>query len=61
LRTLTGASQFCALRSYLDRWCRARTGLSAEPASVALAGPHRYMGGFQGLVHDAGQVILDRV
>jgi hypothetical protein len=27
-------------------------------ASVALADPHRDVGGFQGLVHDTGQVIL---
>ncbi len=43
----------------LDWWWRARTGLTggggvAEPASVALADPHRYMGGFQGLMHDTG-------
>ena len=43
----------------LDWWCRARTGLAvavgfAEPSSVALADPHRYVGGFQGLVHDTG-------
>jgi hypothetical protein len=28
---------------------------------VALADPHRHVGGFQGLVHDTGQVIADRV
>ena len=32
-----------------------------EAASVALAGPHRYVGGFQGTVDDTGQVGLDRV
>src|SRR5271165_3449682 len=32
-----------------------------QPASVALADPHRYVGGFQGLVHDTGQVISDRI
>ena len=32
-----------------------------EPASVALADPHRDVGGFQGLVHGTGQVIADRV
>jgi hypothetical protein len=32
-----------------------------EAASIALAGPHRDVGGFQGLVHDTGQVISDRV
>ena len=37
---------------------------AAEPAEaelVALADPQRDMGGFQGLVHDAGQVIADCV
>ena len=32
-----------------------------QPVSVALADPHRDVGGFQGLVHDIGQVILDRI
>ena len=32
-----------------------------KPASVALTDPHRYVGGFQGLLHDTGQVITDRV
>ena len=32
-----------------------------KPASVALADPHRDVGGFQGLVHDTGQVISDRI
>src|SRR5579864_976736 len=31
------------------------------PVSAALADPHRYVGGFQGLVHDTGQVSPDRV
>jgi hypothetical protein len=30
-------------------------------ASVALADPHRDMGRFQGLVHDTGQGITDRI
>ena len=30
-------------------------------ASVALADPHRDMGGFQGLLHDTGQVITNQI
>jgi hypothetical protein len=42
----------------LDWWRRARTGLAVAvefaSSSVALADPHRYVGGFQGLVYDTG-------
>jgi hypothetical protein len=32
-----------------------------RPASIAVADPHRFVRGFQGLVHDTGQIIADRV
>jgi len=35
------------------RWRRSQ----CKPASVALTGPHRYVGGFQCRLHHAGQVI----
>ena len=43
---------------------RGQSGQSAAvplDASALLADPHRYVGWFQGLVHDFGQVVPDRV
>jgi hypothetical protein len=34
---------------------------TAFPASVAWADPHRYVGWFQGLLHDTSEVISDRI
>ncbi|HEV2259214.1 MAG TPA: hypothetical protein VGS06_39360 [Streptosporangiaceae bacterium] len=50
-----------ALRSYIGKDVVVSREGECGPASVALADPHRDMGGFQGLLHDAGQVISDRI
>ena len=50
-----------ALRSYIGKDVVVSQEGECGPASVALADPYRDMGGFQSLLHDAGQVISDRI
>jgi hypothetical protein len=53
--------QLCRVPVLAGGGCNGAAAKPIESALVALADPYRDVGGFQGMVHDTGQVIADRV